>query len=139
KPYVEDKHVIHIGQRDAEETKKYDSQNIRDTSINCFDVESIKFKGLAKSMDEIVQIMNVNAVDGYWIHFDTDVISDTENPAVDYRVPGGLMMSEVEFILLSLLQTELIAGMSISIFNPKLDVDARVAGQLVACIAKAFH
>ena len=40
RPYVCDNHVIHIGQRDWHETKKYGSQDIKETPIISFDFET---------------------------------------------------------------------------------------------------
>ena len=121
KPYVADDHVIHIGQRDWEETKKYGSQDIRETAVRCFDYEAIKKAGIQPSLKAIEQQINTLNVDGFWIHFDTDVLSDNENPAVDYRLPGGFTFDEGEQILKGLLSTNKIVGMSVTIFNPKLD------------------
>src|SRR5688572_28567975 len=42
KPYVEDKNVIQVGQRDAEQTKEYGSQDIRKTGIRIFDFATIR-------------------------------------------------------------------------------------------------
>ena len=60
-------------------------------------------------------------VQGFWIHFDTDVIADEENWAVDYRLPGGLSFNECEKLLKGLLDTRQIVGMSVTIFNPDLE------------------
>lgn len=138
-PYVEDKHVIHIGQRDLEETKKYGSQDIRATDIRCFDFHFIQKFGLQKTIDRIEIYTNEIKTDGFWIHFDTDVIADDSNPAVDYRLPGGLSFEQCETLLKSLLQTHNIVGMSVTIFNPNLDKDGSIAERLAACISNALN
>lgn len=138
KPYVKEEHVMHIGQRDEEEAKKYGSQDIRETAITCFGWKEIKEKGLDKSLDDLLGHLLLLETDGFWIHFDTDVISDEENPAVDYRLPGGLSFAQVETILRSLLQTGKITGMSITIFNPSLDQEGCIARQLVEMLRDAF-
>jgi arginase len=48
RPYVNDENVIHIGQRDWEETKKFGSQDIRDTSIKCISFDDIQKGGIEK-------------------------------------------------------------------------------------------
>ena len=120
-PYVLDENVIHIGQRDAEETNKYGSQDIRETGIHCFDLDSIRREGIEKSLASIVRVLNQQNVQDYWLHFDTDVISDEENPAVDYRLPGGLSFEECKILLQTLIRTNSIVGLSVTIFNPLLD------------------
>lgn len=138
KPYVKDEHVIHIAQRDAEETEKYGSRDIRDTNIRCFDLERIRKQGLYNVMNEILDTIGKLKVDGFWIHFDTDVLSDEENPAVDYHLPGGLSFSETNYILTCLLATNRMAGMSVTIFNPTMDTTGKIAVNISNCIASAF-
>jgi arginase len=138
KPYVKDEHVIHIGQRDAEEAKKFGSQDIKDTAIKCFDLNCIQLEGLNKILDEILVSVNAVDINGFWLHFDTDVLSDDENPAVDYRLAGGLTVKESEYLLRKLIETGKIVGMSVTIFNPKLDTEGEIAAKIASCINKAF-
>jgi arginase len=138
-PYVSDEHVIHIGQRDGEETRKYGSQDIKNTGIKCFDLEYIINAGLADTMPKIFREMSAMDVKGFWIHFDTDVLADKENPAVDYRLPDGLSFVECGFLLEDLLATNRIVGMSVTIFNPDLDNDeGKIAQQLTQLISDSF-
>lgn len=134
KPYVEDKNVIQIGQRDAEQTKEYGSQDIRKTDINVFDFATIKSEGLDKVIADVTKYMDELNLDGFWIHFDTDVINDDENPAVDYRLPGGLTFKEAEHLLSQLIQTGKITGMSVTIFNPALDKSGEIAIRISDCL-----
>lgn len=135
-PYVFDWNVIHIGQRDWEETQKYGSQDIRETAIDRFDFEYIKKAGITVAEQRIVQQMNKLDVEGFWIHFDTDVLADEENPAVDYRLPGGLSFQECDQLLKSLISTTNITGMSVSIFNPDLDdAQGTIAQKLVRLLS----
>lgn len=77
-------------------------------------------------------------VEGFWIHFDTDVISDEENPAVDYRLPGGLRASECAQLLHLLLDSLTIAGMTVTIFNPRKDADGTIAARIVNLLGESF-
>jgi len=137
-PYIKDRNVIHIGQRDGEETKQYGSQEIKDSGISLFDLSAIRSKGLQRITNDITTQMESLALDGFWIHFDTDVISDDENPAVDYRLPGGLSFQEVTQLLSKLILTGKIIGMSVTIFNPALDTDGTITVKLANCLASAF-
>ncbi|RZK57720.1 MAG: arginase family protein, partial [Pedobacter sp.] len=138
KPYVRDENVIHIGQRDAEEAKSYGSQDIKTTSIKCFDLNKIRIDGLESISDEIIALTANVPVEGFWLHFDTDVISDDENPAVDYRLPGGLTFEETSKLLTRLLLTDKIVGMSVTIFNPQLDHDGEIAEKITACLSNSI-
>jgi arginase len=138
-PYVEDKNVIHIGQRDIEETIKYRSRDIRETSIKCFSLAEIEERGIENTTTAVLQYAQQLPVEACWIHFDTDVLSDEINPAVDYRLPGGLLFNHVEYLLRHLLTSISIAGISVTCFNPKLDPDGSIAGNIVQCLGRAFH
>jgi arginase len=138
KPYVYDENVIHFGQRDMDETRKFGSQEIRSTKIKCFDLARLHQPGPIPIADEMQAHASKIKADGFWIHFDTDVIDDEQNPAVDYRLPGGLSFEQCETILKNLLQDYPTIGMSVTIFNPNLDNDSRVAKRLVALISNAL-
>ena len=138
-PYFLEKHVFHVGQRDEEETMKYGAQLITDTSINCYSLKTIRKLGIRSVADTITQKMQLQHTDGYWIHFDTDVLSDDINPAVDYRLPGGLQYEEVTDLIKSCIKTGKVAGMTVTIFNPKLDPSGKISRQINECIADAFN
>ncbi len=138
KPYVEDKNVIQIGQRDAEQTKQYGSQDIRKTGIRVFDFATIKSAGLDKVVGDVIEYMNELNLDGFWLHFDTDVISDDENPAVEYRLPGGVTFKETGHLLNQLVQTGKITGISVTIFNPALDKSGEIAIKISDCLVSGL-
>jgi arginase len=138
KPYVEDKNVIQVGQRDAEQTKEYGSQDIRKTGIKVFDFATIKLAGIDQAIVDVIKYMDKLELDGFWVHFDTDVISDDENPAVDYRIPGGITFEEAEHLLNQLVQTGKIAGISVTIFNPTLDSSGEIAVKIADCLANSL-
>lgn len=139
KPYVKDEHVVHIGQRDMEEAEKYGSQDIRQTGIKCFDLFAIEAQGTAAISGEILQHISRLETDGFWIHFDTDVLSDEINPAVDYRLPGGLSFEQVEHFLKDLLKTGRIAGISITIFNPEYDKSGLIGKNITESLIRIFE
>ncbi len=136
-PYVKDEHVIHIGQRDQEETIRYGSQEIKQTAIHCFDLAFIEKYGMQHTISEALRCMDPG-LDGYWIHFDTDVLADEINPAVEYRLPGGLQFAQVEHCIRSFLRSGSITGMSITIYNPSWDTDKSIAMNICESMGKAF-
>ena len=137
-PYVRDEDVIHIGQRDMEETIKYNSQDIRLTGIKCFDEPFIQGAGVDKTFIEIDSYVENLSVNGFWIHFDTDVIEDESNPAVDYRLPGGLSFAQCEFLLKKMTGKYRIVGISVTILNPNLDKDKTVVEKLTTLVARVL-
>jgi arginase len=138
KPYVEDGHVIHIGQRDWEETKKYGSQDIRDTTITRYDLENIEKEGIEQVAAAVITNLD-SSLDGYWMHFDTDVLADELNPAVEYHLPGGLDFEQSEYFINQLLCTGRIIGFDITIFNPRFDTNGQIAQNISDTIVRAFR
>jgi arginase len=138
RPYVKDAHVFQVGQRDAEEAERYGAQRIQDTAINCFDYALFKQEPITEIANRIVKMASSLNVDGYWIHFDADVLSDDVNPAVDYRLPGGLSFEQCEYLLQVFLRSLNIIGLTVTIFNPRLDVEGTISKRLTGCIARAF-
>ena len=130
-PYVEDNHVIHVGQRDEEETIRYGASQISDTAITCYGLDMIHSQGIEAAAGHILADMKRMDVEGFWLHLDTDIIDDEENPAVDYRLPGGLRLSECGYLLGALIKSRLTKGLSVSIYNPKLDTNG-LAGKGIA-------
>lgn len=142
-PYVQDAHVIHLGQRDEEETLLYGSSQISQTAILRYGADAIHHDGVEFILGRILASMKNMPIEGFWLHLDADVLHDDENPAVDYRLPGGLRMAECTYLLQALVQSGTVRGMSVSIYNPKLDPGRRVAKTLAnmikAALASCYH
>ena len=138
KPYIAEKNVIHVGQRDEEETALYGAPDIRATAVRCFPLKTIREDGIAAVTMQVLQQVDTAPIRNYWIHFDTDVLSDELNPAVDYRLPGGLRFDEVEHLLRRLLLTGKISGMSVTVFNPQLDEHGLIAAAITESLGRAF-
>jgi arginase len=138
KPYVAAEHVFHLGQRDADEIEKFGSYPIRKTAIRCFDAEQIHSSGTKEIADHVISDANRLKPEGYWIHFDTDVLSDDTNPAVDYRLPGGLSFDQVEYLMHRFLNSLPVIGLSVTIYNPLLDPKGIISSRITACLVNAF-
>lgn len=140
KPYVKDEDVVLCGYRDAEESKRYGSQDVAQTSIMSFDLSAVREKGVEWCIEKGVARLQANGVEGFWIHLDADVLDDSVMPAVDYRMPGGLSFQELEVLLQTLLRTGLAVGMGVTIFNPSLDdSDGSIAKKLASTIAAGLR
>lgn len=138
-PYVEEKDVIHVGQRDQQETLEYGSDELRDTSVRCFDLELIRKLGMAVVADKVLSGVKEMEVSGVWMHLDLDVLDDAVNPAVEYRLAGGLSFSELEGLLCGLLATGKVTGMTVTVFNPAQDKDGSIAIRIRDMICNAFN
>lgn len=138
KPYVQDAHVIQVGQRDAAEAAEYGSEDIRDTRIPVYDFAAIEKDGIETVTSSVISHIRQLDLDGFWLHFDTDVLSDDANPAVEYHLPGGLNFDQVEYFIRHLFHTGKIAGISVTIFNPLMDTDNHIARNITATLIRAL-
>ncbi|WP_343703274.1 arginase family protein [Chitinophaga sp.] len=133
-PYVPDEDIVQIGQRDMEEAERYGSRDIRDTTILRFDMDFIRRHSINTALQKTVAYMEQSAVQGFWIHFDADVLSDDMMPAVEYRLPGGLTQEEATLAIRTLSQHPKAMGMTVTIYNPLLDDDGKAGNVLTAIL-----
>jgi arginase len=77
-------------------------------------------------------------LDGFWIHLDVDVLEDSIMPAVDYRQSDGIGFSDLSQLLRTLLASKNVVGMTITIFNPRLDFGGSIARKLVSSIVNGL-
>lgn len=138
KPLVLDQDIVLFGYRDTEQAKSYDSQDVRDTEINVFDLAYVEEFGISTTGSQAVKILLNDDLDGFWIHLDADVLNDSIMPAVDYRLYGGLSFSELCDLLKILIASGHAIGMDITIFNPNLDPDGSIAQKFVSSIVKGL-
>lgn len=136
--FVTDAKVLHLAQRDQDETRQYGSQQISDSGITCVDLKSIQTNGLEYTKSKIESFLSGLPGERFWIHFDTDSLDDAINPAVDYRLPGGLSFEEAAFILATAIRSGQVIGMSVTIFNPSKDPSREIAEMLVNLLEKVL-
>jgi arginase len=58
-----------------------------------------------------------------WVHFDTDVIDAGDAPAMNFPTPNGPSISQLGEVFSNLSGSGEIAAVSISSWNPQLDID----------------
>jgi arginase len=135
KPLVRDEDAVVFGYRDAEQSMSYGSQDIRETKMHVFDLSQIRGLKIATATSVAVARLMKVGLEGFWIHLDADVLDDRVMPAVDYRLPdGGLGFSELSKLLSVLIASGHAVGMTITIFNPHLDLDGSIAKNFVSSI-----
>ncbi len=138
KPLVQDDNIVLFGHRDAEEAMAYGSQNVRESNIFVLDLEGVRKMGIERAASvSLDKLLNEN-LEGFWIHFDVDVLDDKVMPAVDYRMKGGMNFTELSKLLKILLRSGQAVGMDITIFNPDLDNGGEIARKLVSSVVEGF-
>jgi arginase len=138
KPLVQDNNIVLFGNRDVEEAKAYGSQNVRESDISVLDLEEVRNLGIESAASIGLDKLLKENLKGFWIHLDADVLNDEVMPAVDYRMKDGINFAELSKLLKILLKSGQAVGMDITIFNPTLDKDGSITGNLVSSLVKGL-
>jgi arginase len=138
RPLVRDADVVVLGFRDAEEAASYDSQ-LPPPDMRTIDLVQVRRSGIEAAAREAIDRLSRNELNGFWIHLDADVLDDAIMPAVDYRLPGGLSFGELDTILQTALGSPRAVGLEVTVFNPHLDDDGRIARALVETLVGSLE
>lgn len=136
-PLVRDEDVVAFGFRDAAESAGAGMQPLP-PRLGAIDLARIREVGVAAAASHAVDRLAAGSTSGYWVHLDVDVLDDAIMPAVDYRQPSGLSWSELETVLRCAMSTGQAVGLDVTIFNPRLDPDGRLAARLVECLGRGL-
>jgi arginase len=101
------------------------------------DIEDVHSLG-RRSIPGALACVTQPQLDGFWVHFDVDVLSDNIMPAVDYRMKDGLSWDELSDLLAAALATGKAVGMTLTIYNPNLDPSRSIARALVDRLVRAL-
>lgn len=93
----------------------------------------------AAGVDQALARLTHDRLQGFWIHFDVDVLDDKIMPAVDYRMENGLSFEELKRLLGSALATGKVKGVTLTIYNPNLDPQRMIARNLVATLLEILQ
>jgi arginase len=135
---VKDEDVVVFGFRDSAEQIKFGSQPLP-SSITAIDLNEIREIGIAKATEEALKRLCRSELDGFWLHLDADVLSDSIMPAVDYRQPGGLSWGEFVKMLRLICTSNSAVGLNVTIYNPLLDPRNRIGPRFVEAIVKGLN
>ncbi|GAA2315237.1 arginase family protein [Streptomyces hawaiiensis] len=137
-PLVRDEDVVALGFRDAEESAAHGMQPLP-PALHAMDLDTVRALGAAEAARRAVGLLSGGGADaGYWVHLDVDVLDDALMPAVDYRQPDGLTWQELETVLRTALSGDGAVGLTVTIFNPRLDPGGTLAQRLGDRLVRAF-
>jgi arginase len=134
RPLVAEADVVAMGHRDLEVF----AEEVLATPMTLFDVAELRGPGPAEAARRAVATLAGRGVEGFWVHLDTDVLDPELMPAVDSPEPGGLTHQELATLLQTLTSSELATGMQLTIFDPELDPDGRLAAELTDTMVAAL-
>lgn len=139
KPYVRPEDAVLFGYRDEQISLEVGMQPVRGTGVNCFDLQSIRDAGFDTALATALQPLAKPEIDGIFVHFDADVLDDAVMPAVDYRLDSGLAFKEVAEAVRAVRRLGKLAGLTLTIFNPRLDPDGSIGRALTSCLISALR
>ena len=137
RPLVRDEDVALLGHRDSAQALASGSQALPQ-SLFAQDLHELRRVGAHEAARAAIEHLCRPGLDDFWIHLDVDVLDDAIMPAVDYRMPGGLSWDELEIILGAAMRSKRALGINVTIFNPMLDQDGRIARELVNTLARGL-
>jgi arginase len=126
RPLVADADVVAMGHRTLEPI----ADEVLATGMTLFDVAELRRGGPAEVAGRALATLARKGVEGFWVHVDADVLDPEVMPAVDSPEPDGLTHQELAALLRALTASELAVGMQLTIFDPDLDPDGRLAAEL---------
>ncbi|HEV8282756.1 MAG TPA: arginase family protein [Chitinophagaceae bacterium] len=133
KPYVHEENVFCVANRDV--SIDWYVRAIRESNIHYYDLLSLRVKGISTIVKEFLNMVSLKKLDGFWIHFDVDVLNNDIMPCVDSPQPDGLSYEELKLVLNPLIHSNKFAGIDITIFDPTLDVKGIYAKQFATEMA----
>lgn len=138
-PLVLDEDVVVLGFRDGEEQREHGSQPLP-PAIRAIDLAELRRVGAASAARmAVARLTRDDAVAGFWIHVDADVLDDDLMPAVDYRQPDGLSFDELADVLGVALAHGMAVGVDVTIYNPALDHTGAAGRALAGVMARSLR
>ena len=133
-PLVLDGDIVALGER--EDYPEW--RDVHDSDITVWDLWKMRSLGVTGVALKTVEKMEASGVEGFWVHLDADVLDDVIMPAVDSRQPDGLSYAELIELLRPFLGSPLAAGMQVTIFDPELDKNGKIAEEFTDALVEAF-
>ena len=92
----------------------------------------------ARAATRVLEHLERDELDGFWVHLDVDILDAAVMPAVDSPDPGGIDHAQLQALLRPLLASPRCIGIDIGIYDPDLDPDGGYAAELTDTLVAAF-
>lgn len=131
RPLVRPEACVVYGHRDRAQQLETGSRDVYTEPMLVRNLGELRAAGIGEAASHAAAFLTAAGVDRVWLHLDADCLDDELMPAVDWRVDGGLSVTEVVSLARPLVQQGLIAGMDVTIYNPSLDTGDLAAGRVL--------
>lgn len=119
KPYFAEENIFCCGNAETDD-KEYVDQIIN-SSIHYFDLYQLRENGFRRTADDFLNMVEEKGLDGFFIHFDVDILKDEIMPAVDSRMEDGISYDDLREMLEPLIGNSLCFGIEITILDSDYD------------------
>ncbi len=136
-PLVRVEDAVTFGYRDHEDQQTSGSQPVP-AELLAFDLPKVRELGFGRGAEQAIGHLTREELEGFFIHFDADVLDDAVMPAVEYRIPDGLSKSEAVALLRRALGTGRAVGLEVTIYNPALDPGGEAGRLLTELLVEAL-
>jgi len=92
----------------------------------------------AQAANGVLEHLQRDELDGFWVHLDVDILDAAVMPAVDSPDPGGIDHAQLQALLRPLLASPKCVGIDIGIYDPDLDPDGIYAAELTDTLVASF-
>ncbi|HEY6976379.1 MAG TPA: arginase family protein [Chitinophagaceae bacterium] len=137
KPYIQEENVYCCGNRETDVIWYVNA--IVESDINYYNLSMLRSEGMSSISKNFLTMIESKKLDGFWIHFDVDVLNDEIMPCVDSRQEDGLSYDELRQTLTPLISSPLFVGIDVTIFDPTLDKDGHYIKQFATELADCFE
>jgi arginase len=131
RPLVDPRACVVYGHRDRAEQIQQGSEDVYLQPMLVRSLAELRAAGMKDAGHHAAAFLAGAGVDRVWLHVDADCLDDALMPAVDWRTSGGMRPSELVDISRRLLESGLVAGMDVTIYNPSLDTSDLDAGRVL--------
>lgn len=133
-PYIRDEDVVLLGVRDEDQY----TTELTEHGMLTLPASRIHAVGPAAAAAAALARLGCTVLNGFWVHLDVDVLDPSILPAVDSPVPGGLSVTELRALLADLVASPACVGLTVTVFDPDLDMDGRQAALLTDLLVGAL-
>lgn len=138
RPLVDERNVALLGRRENPAEEFSGEELLVQSAILDLPVRELRESGAAVGAGRALSRLT-DATDGFWIHFDADVLDPALMPAVDSPEPDGLNLDELVDVLRPLARHPGALGLQLTIYDPWLDPDGACAGRLADVLERVLR
>lgn len=135
RPYVRYEDLAVFGMRDGDKGLP----ELRDLGASVWLDERIRTDGPEAAGEAAPGRLERDELDGFWVHLDVDILDPEVMPAVDSPSPGGISHDGLVALLKPLVGSPRCVGINVTVFDPDLDPDGRLARELADTLVAAVR